>query len=89
VAYSADNVSRTSWLGSEPRAAPSEEGGGRFASEVTSQGRRVRVTDEQPSATDFLVIELPAAVERFATGFGLLMTDESIEIIGVGSGGAR
>ena len=66
----------------------------------------------EPSATDFLVIELPAVVERFATGFetlpeavegvaearmvigigrvvrafavyGLLMSDDSVELIGI------
>ena len=66
----------------------------------------------EPSATDFLVIELPAIVERFATGFdtlpeavegvaearmvigtgrlvrafavyGLLMSDDSVELIGI------
>ena len=66
----------------------------------------------QPSATDFLVIELPAVVEQFATGFdslpeavegvaearmvigtgllvrafavyGLLMSDDSVELIGI------
>ena len=66
----------------------------------------------QPSATDFLVIELPAVVERFATDFetlpeavegvaearmvigigrlvrafavyGLLMSDDSVELIGI------
>jgi hypothetical protein len=66
----------------------------------------------EPSATDFLVIELPAVVERFATDFealpeavegvaearmvigigrlvrafavyGLLMSDDSVELIGI------
>jgi hypothetical protein len=66
----------------------------------------------EPSATDFLVIELPTVVERFATGFetlpeaveglaearmvigigrvvpafavyGLLMNDDSVELIGI------
>ncbi len=66
----------------------------------------------EPSATDFLVIELPAVVERFATDFetlpeavegvaearmvigtgrlvrafavyGLLMIDDSVELIGI------
>ena len=66
----------------------------------------------EPSATDFLVIELPAVVEQFATGFdtlpeavegvaearmvigtgrlvrafavyGLLMSDDSVELIGI------
>jgi hypothetical protein len=66
----------------------------------------------EPSATDFLVIELPAVVERFATEFealpeavegvtearmvigigrlvrafavyGLLMSDDSVELIGI------
>ena len=66
----------------------------------------------EPSATDFLVIEVPAIVEQFATGFntlpeavegvaearmvigtgrlvrafavyGLLMSDDSVELIGI------
>ena len=83
-----------------------------FFEQLDQQLEPDRGPDGQPSATDFLVMELPADVERFATGFhdlpemidgfhsgrmliapgvlvraiaiyGLLMTDDSIEIIGV------
>jgi hypothetical protein len=83
-----------------------------FFEQLDEQLGAHRGPDGEPSSTDFLVIELPAAVERFATGFddlpeiidgfhggrmliapgvlvraiaiyGPLMTDDSIEIIGV------
>jgi replicative DNA helicase len=40
-----------------------------FVVDLDQQLASDRGPDGQPSATDFLVIELPAAVERFATGF--------------------
>jgi hypothetical protein len=72
----------------------------------------IEVLTARPSATDFLVIELPAIVEQFATGsdtlpeavegvaearmvigtsrlvrafavYGLLMSDDSVELIGI------
>ncbi len=40
-----------------------------FFDQLDEQLRAERSADGEPSATDFVVIELPAVIERFATGF--------------------
>lgn len=83
-----------------------------FFEQLDQQLGRSRGPSGEPSATDFLVLELPAVVEAFATRFdelpeavegfaearmvigtgklvrafavyGLLMADDSVELIGV------
>ena len=43
-----------------------------FFEQLDEQLRSERGPEGQPSATDFVVIELPAVVERFASGFDAL-----------------
>lgn len=52
-----------------------------FFEQLDEQLRSVRGDAGQPSATDFLVIDLPAIVERFATDFEGL--PEFVEGVGV------
>jgi hypothetical protein len=83
-----------------------------FFEDLDRQPGPYRGPHGEPSATDFLVIEVPAIVEQFATGFdtlpeavegvaearmvigtsrlvrafavyGLLMSDDSVELIGI------
>ncbi len=83
-----------------------------FFAQLDAQLGPQRGDNGEPSATDFLVLDLPAVVDRFATGFdtlpeivegfdagrmliatgvlvrsfvvyGLLMSDNSIELLGI------
>lgn len=50
-----------------------------FFDQLDRQLRPDRGPEGQPSAADFVVMELPDIVERFATGFNRLPTIEGLE----------